>query len=82
MSLKKFSFKITHNDNESRSGLIETQRGNIETPVFMPVGTQATVKAVFINDIIKTGSKKTARKNGPIKIGSKIVCLLFLKLEF
>ncbi len=57
MSLKKFSFKITHNDNESRSGLIETHRGNIETPVFMPVGTQATVKATFIDDIIKTGSK-------------------------
>ena len=29
----------------SRSGLIETHRGNIQTPAFMPVGTQATVKA-------------------------------------
>ena len=37
--------------------LIETHRGNIHTPAFMPVGTQATVKAVFINDIIKTGSE-------------------------
>ena len=29
----------------------------INTPAFMPVGTQATVKGVFIDDIIKTGSE-------------------------
>jgi len=38
-------------------GLIETHRGNIQTPAFMPVGTQATVKACLIDDIIKTGSE-------------------------
>ncbi len=57
MSLKNFSFKVTHNDQNSRAGIIETQRGNIHTPAFMPVGTQATVKAAFIEDIIKTGSE-------------------------
>ena len=57
MSLKNFTFKVTHNDNQSRTGIIETHRGDIQTPVFMPVGTQATVKAVFIDDIIKTGSE-------------------------
>ena len=57
MSLKNFTFKVTHNDKQSRTGIIETHRGNIQTPVFMPVGTQATVKAVFIDDIIKTGSE-------------------------
>ena len=43
--------------NFSRFGIIETHRGNIQTPAFMPVGTQATVKAVFIDDLIKTGSE-------------------------
>ncbi len=57
MSLKNFSFKVKHNDKKSRSGIIETHRGNIHTPAFMPVGTQATVKATFIDDIIKTGSE-------------------------
>jgi len=57
MKLKKFSFKIIEQENNARLGLINTHRGNIETPVFMPVGTQATVKGTFINDIVKSGSK-------------------------
>ncbi|MDA9604748.1 tRNA guanosine(34) transglycosylase Tgt [Candidatus Pelagibacter sp.] len=57
MALKKFSFNVLKNDNFSRVGLIETHRGNIQTPAFMPVGTQATVKACLINDVIKTGSE-------------------------
>ena len=43
--------------NYARSGLIKTHRGNIKTPAFMPVGTQATVKACTIDDIKKTGSE-------------------------
>ena len=57
MALKKFAFKILKKDKFARSGVIETHRGNINTPVFMPVGTQATVKACTIDDIKKTGSK-------------------------
>ena len=57
MTLKKFSFNVLTNDEFSRRGVIETHRGNINTPAFMPVGTQATVKATFIDDIIKTGSE-------------------------
>ena len=57
MALKKFSFNVIKNDNFSRCGVINTHRGIINTPAFMPVGTQATVKATFINDIIKTGSE-------------------------
>ena len=57
MTLKKFSFNVLANDEISRRGLIETHRGKINTPAFMPVGTQATVKATFIDDIIKTGSE-------------------------
>ncbi len=57
MALKNFAFKVLNTDKYARSGLIETHRGNIKTPAFMPVGTQATVKACTIDDIKKTGSE-------------------------
>ena len=57
MALKKFAFNVLKNDKFARCGLIETHRGNIHTPAFMPVGTQATVKACTIDDIKKTGSE-------------------------
>tara|TARA_B100000886_G_C20377002_1_gene472203 strand:- start:98 stop:1210 length:1113 start_codon:yes stop_codon:yes gene_type:complete len=57
MSLKDFNFNVHNTENYSRLGVIQTQRGNINTPAFMPVGTQATVKGAFINDIKKTGSE-------------------------
>ena len=57
MALKKFAFKVLNKDKYARTGVIETQRGNIHTPAFMPVCTQATVKACRIEDIKKTGSE-------------------------
>ena len=57
MALKDFAFNVLKIDKFARLGLIETHRGNINTPAFMPVGTQATVKACTINDIKKTGSE-------------------------
>jgi len=57
MASKNFAFKIKSTDKYSRCGLIQTQRGDIQTPAFMPVGTQATVKACNIDDIKKTGSE-------------------------
>ena len=57
MALKNYKFNVKNKDKYSRTGLIQTHRGNINTPAFMPVGTQATVKATFIEDIIKTGSQ-------------------------
>ena len=57
MALKDFAFKVLKKDKFARGGLIETHRGDINTPAFMPVGTQATVKACTIDDIKKTGSK-------------------------
>ena len=52
-------FTILHK-NESinaRTGIIETSRGNIETPVFMPVGTQGTVKALSPEDLTDAGAR-------------------------
>ena len=57
MALKNFAFKILNKDKYARAGIIQTSRGNIQTPAFMPVGTQATVKACTIDDIKKTGSE-------------------------
>lgn len=39
-------YQLLARDGEARAGLLTTRRGVIETPVFMPVGTQATVKAM------------------------------------
>jgi len=57
MALKKFNFNVKHIENFSRVGIIETSRGNINTPTFMPVGTQATIKGAFIDDVKRTGSE-------------------------
>ncbi len=57
MALKKFAFEVLKKDKFARRGVIETHRGEINTPAFMPVGTQATVKACTIDDIKKTGSE-------------------------
>ena len=57
MALKKFSFNVIQKYKYSRCGVIKTHRGNINTPAFMPVGTQATVKATYLNDVKNTGSE-------------------------
>ena len=57
MALTKFAFNVLKTNDYARCGLIKTHRGNIKTPAFMPVGTQATVKACTIDDIKKTGSE-------------------------
>ena len=54
---EKFSFKLLKEDGFSRLGKIITHRGTIDTPVFMPVGTQGTVKAAFIDDVLQAGSQ-------------------------
>jgi queuine tRNA-ribosyltransferase len=47
------NFSLLHTDPESRAraGLISTDHGQIETPIFMPVGTAATVKAVHQHEL-------------------------------
>ena len=57
MTLKKFNFNVLKKEKFARLGKIITSRGTIDTPVFMPVGTQATVKGTFIKDVIKAGSQ-------------------------
>jgi len=52
-------FKILHNDKETaaRAAVVKTERGLIHTPVFMPVATQASVKAVSQQDLAEMGTE-------------------------
>ena len=52
-----FSFELITQDGKARLGKIITSRGIIDTPAFMPVGTQGTVKGVYTDDILKTGTQ-------------------------
>jgi len=49
------AFRIVARAGRARAGVIETAHGPIETPVFMPVGTQATVKALSSGDLERLG---------------------------
>jgi len=47
----KFQLQYTDQSSNARAGLITTGHGAIETPIFMPVGTQGTVKAVHFREL-------------------------------
>jgi queuine tRNA-ribosyltransferase len=51
-----FPFDIKATDGTARTGVLETPRGNIRTPAFMPVGTAATVKALYMDQVKATGA--------------------------
>ncbi|MDR1720429.1 MAG: tRNA guanosine(34) transglycosylase Tgt [Dysgonamonadaceae bacterium] len=46
-----FTLLQTDSQSSARAGLIQTDHGEIETPIFMPVGTQGTVKAVHFTEL-------------------------------
>ncbi|MBF0293985.1 MAG: tRNA guanosine(34) transglycosylase Tgt [Magnetococcales bacterium] len=53
-----FRFELLHTDpSGARRGRFHTPHGSVETPVFMPVGTLATVKAMTPEDVASTGSR-------------------------
>ncbi|MBV0890516.1 tRNA guanosine(34) transglycosylase Tgt [Paracoccus sp. Z118] len=51
-----FSFTLNATDGKARAGVIQTPRGEIRTPAFMPVGTAATVKAMLPESVRATGA--------------------------
>ena len=53
---EKFSFSLHATDGKARTGVINTPRGDIRTPAFMPVGTAATVKAMMPESVRATGA--------------------------
>ena len=54
---KGFSFELITQNGNARLGKIFTSRGIIDTPAFMTVGTQGTIKGVFTDDILETGAQ-------------------------
>ena len=53
----KFAFTVVATDGAARLGKLMTAHGAVDTPVFMPVGTAATVKAMFPETVVATGSQ-------------------------
>lgn len=53
--MEKFSFEVLHVCKQSgaRTGILHTPHGDIYTPIYMPVGTQATVKSLTVEDLKK-----------------------------
>jgi queuine tRNA-ribosyltransferase len=51
-----FSFCINATDGAARTGMIATAHGEVRTPAFMPIGTQATVKAVTVDEVHRSGA--------------------------
>ena len=51
--MEKFSYEVLHTCKQSgaRVGVLHTPHGDIETPIYMPVGTQATVKSLTPRDL-------------------------------
>lgn len=54
--MSRFSFTVNATDGRARTGVIDTPRGQIRTPAFMPVGTAATVKAMLPESVRATGA--------------------------
>ena len=53
----QFDFTVTHTDGGARRGIMTTPHGVVETPAFMPVGTQGAVKGVTHRDLEALGAQ-------------------------
>lgn len=51
------NFKVIATQGTARAGILQTAHGQIETPVFMPVGTQASVKSLSPDDLTAAGAQ-------------------------
>ncbi|MFC1664331.1 tRNA guanosine(34) transglycosylase Tgt [Pseudomonadota bacterium] len=50
-------FEVNNQDGKARTGRISLARGSIHTPIFMPVGTAATVKALTPEELLQSGAE-------------------------
>ena len=51
------AFRVTHVDGRARRGELATAHGVVQTPAFMPVGTQGAIKAVTMRDLENLGAE-------------------------
>ncbi len=56
-NMKKGEYKLIASDGNARAGVLQTAHGAIETPVFMPVGTKASVKSLDPSVVKRAGSQ-------------------------
>ncbi len=52
-----FGFRVTATDGHARTGLVSTRHGDVQTPTFMPVGTQGSVKTLTPDEVAATGAR-------------------------
>ena len=55
--MSSFAFRVTHADGAARRGVMTTAHGDVETPAFMPVGTQGAVKGLTHRDLESIGAE-------------------------
>jgi queuine tRNA-ribosyltransferase len=52
-----FAFRVLCNDSHARAAVLSTPHGDVETPTFMPVGTQGSVKTLTPDEVASTGAR-------------------------
>ena len=52
-----FAFRVVAEDGPARRGVLTTPHGEVETPTFMPVGTQGSVKTLTPQEVASTGAR-------------------------
>ncbi len=52
-----FAFRVLRNDGHARAAVLTTPHGDVETPTFMPVGTQGSVKTLTPDEVASTGAR-------------------------
>ncbi len=52
-----FTFRVTATEGAARSGSLTTPHGPVETPAFLPVGTNGTVKGLSVEEVAATGAE-------------------------
>src|SRR6188474_3977037 len=53
----RFGFRVTSTEGRARAGIMSTAHGQVETPAFMPVGTQGAVKGLTHRDLDGLGAQ-------------------------
>src|SRR5260370_38232986 len=68
-------FVVTARDGDARSGVLKTPHGEIATPVFMPVGTRAAVKAMAPDELWSMGYRLGLAHANPLGLrpGAEVV---------
>ncbi|HEY4977114.1 MAG TPA: tRNA-guanine transglycosylase, partial [Gaiellaceae bacterium] len=57
MTTEQLTFKLVAQEGEARAGVLRTEHGEVRTPVFMPVGTKASVKSVDPDELRALGAE-------------------------